>query len=102
MIFKTKLTPLQEKHLESIRWLISHRNSDRRHGRTFVLAYALLLEALDTPNEINIIDHTVWSISRDNHKIGRMVLLPLIQEIILENDLPIRISKSNLTIQRTF
>ena len=58
------LTPKQQSHYESVRWLI--RDGNRRSGRTFLMAYIFVEEALQNPGRtIHIFNHMVGMRARD-------------------------------------
>lgn len=53
------LSPIQEKHLESILWLISSK--ERLSGRTRTLAYAFIKTAINNPGlDIPLFDHLTY------------------------------------------
>lgn len=65
------LTPEQSQHYASIRWLV--RNT-RGAGKSFLLAYAVLEEAIASKDWINVIDHWPSMQSREHtmHMVQRI------------------------------
>jgi len=88
-----ELTPEQQKHLDSIRWLI---NGPRASGKTTVLAIALLEKAeIESDMKVSIFDH-------DGTILGKKYMIRAIAEIahqvglgdrleIIQKDFAIRI-----------
>lgn len=94
-----KLTKEQKKHLKSIQWLLSSKPKDRRSGRSMLLAYVYILEALNQKEyrKIEIIDHP-FIVYGDLAKYTNKFLANYINEIIKENNLPLQIKWSTLRL----
>lgn len=81
-----ELTKLQKKHLKSIQWLLGTNNGS---GRTYLLAYVTIENALKRPNiPIHFCDHVhttygTTDILWNMHKIARELEL---KNIFLEID----------------
>ncbi len=90
---KFKITKEQKKHLKSITWLFNDNN--RREGRGLLLAYVYIQEALKG-NKVTIIDHAYITTSA-GYRANRM-LADYIETIIKDNELPLKINETNLTL----
>ena len=87
-VIKLNLTKEQKKHLKSLQWLYM---GDRASGRTTLLAYVLIETVITTGQEMRIIDHYP-----SRH--ADMNLAQIINLIVLENKLPLKISLSKLSL----
>lgn len=94
---KFKLTKIQKKHFKSIQWLLSEDISDRRSGRSFLLASLYIDHVLKNKLEIKIIDHA-YITTGAGYRANKM-LTTYIEEIIKINDLPIKIDHTVLTMK---
>ena len=92
---KFELTKEQKKHIKSIDWLFSEDR--RREGRTFLLAYIYIKNALEG-RTITIIDH--YYITNGAGYRANKILASIIDEIIVLNKLPLRINWTNLTLTK--
>ena len=76
MINNIQLTQLQQRHYESVKWLINDNLSNRRSGRTFLMAYILLEQGIDNVGTwVSVQDHFAGAIAT------RRVLLETLIEL---------------------
>ena len=86
-----KLTKTQKKHIDSVRWLFSEDLKDRQSGRTMLLAYVYIERAMGGIRT-RIHDHTGF-----DHA-SAYVLTRYIEDIIKENNLPLKIKRSTMEL----
>ena len=79
----------QKKHLKTIKWLM---NGPRQTGRSTVIAYALIESVLQRQHSIPIRDH--YPNNNADHLLARRI-----QELIVDNDLPLVVSIPSLTLR---
>ena len=75
-----KLTKLQLKHFDSIKWLY---NEDRREGKSYLLALIFIQKAIRTGNWVTPKDHfTEGGIQADLHlyELIRIIMLEIISD----------------------
>ena len=87
---KIKLTKEQKKHLKSIQWLLDPI-CNRRSGRTTLLAYVLIDIVLSTKMTVTLKDHYP-------NRMADLVLKKTVEQIIQENELPLKINHSCLEL----
>lgn len=60
-----KLTPLQELALPAVKWLIDDSQEAKGSGRTELLAYAYLMQAIETGKKVFPNDVSYWANTAD-------------------------------------
>jgi len=76
------LTPMQMKHLPTIEWLISDDIEVRAVGKTTLILYAIILEAIKHPTRnINIIDHYPMTAAHFD-----LAIMPLLSTMIEDKE----------------
>ncbi len=87
---KTVLTEEQRKHLPSLQWLYM---GQRGSGRTTLLAHVLIQTVLETGMKQRIVDHYPY-------KRADGLLAREIEVIIGENNLPLKVNRVSLTLEK--